>query len=78
MIDPDQIARASHRRLKPEQSGDFHMGNLPVIDTRFSRAPASAGWSAYCAAARSLKETASTAQPAIEAKREGCDGSRSV
>jgi hypothetical protein len=57
------------------------MGNIPVTATRFARAPAAGGWSAYCAAARTLRDisvTASAAQPAIEVKREGCDGSRSV
>ena len=57
------------------------MGNVPVTDTRSARAPAAGGWSAYCAAARTLRDisvTASAAQPAFEAKREGCDGNRSV
>jgi len=50
------------------------MGNVPVTDTRSARAPAAGGWSAYCAAARTLRDisvTASAAQPAFEAKREG-------
>jgi hypothetical protein len=57
------------------------MGNVPVIESRHARAPGAGGWSAYCAAARTLREVSATinaARPAIEVKREGCDGSRSV